>query len=134
MLAFRRVDDRVVCQFEPAELSLLSGLISQLIELLLESSPPAGGPGTAWLSDDDPDESDAVDDEDQIFARLEREMVSEDDFDYEPVGDPVLQRLFPNPYPDDPAAGHDFQRFTHTAQLDDKVNAARAVLDRKSVV
>ena len=46
MLAFRRVDDRVVCQFEPAELSLLSGLISQLIELLLESSPPAGGPGT----------------------------------------------------------------------------------------
>lgn len=128
MLAFRRVDDRVVCQFEPAELSLLSGLISQLIELLLESSPPAGGPGTAWLSDDDPDESDPVDDEDQIFARLEREMVSEDDFDYEPVGDPVLQRLFPNPYPDDPAAGHDFQRFTHTAQLDDKVNAARAVL------
>ena len=31
MLAFRRVDDRVVCQFEPAELSLLSGLISQLM-------------------------------------------------------------------------------------------------------
>ena len=52
MLAFRRVDDRVVCQFEPAELSLLSGLISQLIELLLgpQKAKDVGGPmlvGTA---------------------------------------------------------------------------------------
>ncbi len=127
MLAFHRVDDQVVCQFEPAEINLMSGLIAQLIELLLESSPPADGPGTAWLHDDTPGESDAVDDEDQIFARLEREMVSEDDFDDDPATDPVLQRFFPDPYPDDPAASYDFRRFTHTAQLDDKVDAASVV-------
>lgn len=127
MLAFRRVDDEMVCQFEPAEISLLSGLIGQLIELLLDSTAPAGGPGTSWLPDE-PETSSTPDEEDELFARLEREMTTEDDFSFEASSDPVIQRLFPNPYPDDPQAGFDFQRFTRTVQLDDKVDAARIML------
>lgn len=122
MRAFRRMRDQVVCEFEPAEVNLLTGLLSQLIELLLEDCPPLNGVGTKRVpADDDPDD---------LFARLEREMAAGggDYFEDEPCLDPVLKRLFPDPYPDDPVASHDFQRFTHTAQLDDKVHAARTML------
>ncbi len=128
MLAFHRVDDHAVCRFEPAEINLLRGLIGQLIELLIESAPPVNGPGTARLPQEFVVESDATAGDDEVFERLEREMVSEDDFNDEPSNDPVLKRLFPDPYPDDPSAGYDFQRFTHAAQLDDKVTTARVVL------
>lgn len=121
MHAFRRESGRVACRFEPSEISLLSGLLSQLLELLLESSPGPTGPGTRRIGSEDVEED--------IFARLEREMAPQGDyFDDEPSPDPVLQRLFPDPYPDDPEASHDFQRFTHAAQLDDKVAAARLML------
>lgn len=129
MLPFRKAHDgRLMCQFEHAELSLLTGLISQLVELLLDSQVPAGGPGTQWFTDE-PADCDAVEDEDQLFVRLEREMGSEQGSDdYGEYDDPVMKRLFPNPYPDDPAANYDFQRFSRTAQLDDKVSEARTVL------
>ncbi len=120
MHAFRRLKGQLACQFEPAELELLEGLLSQLIELLLDDSAGATGPGTNRLAQADED----------IFARLEREMSphATDYFEDEPSIDPVMQRLFPDPYPDDPVASHDFHRFTHTAQLDDKVAAAQLML------
>lgn len=121
MHAFRRERGRVACLFEESEVSLLAGLLGQLIELLLDEGNGAAGPGTRWLSQ--PAE------EDDIFIRLEREMTPHPDFFEEaPNLDPVLQRLFPDPYPDDPEASHDFQRFTHAAQLDDKVGSARLML------
>lgn len=122
MQAFRRCAAGLACVFEPAEISLLEGMLGQLIELLLDDSPGFNGPGTRPYVASRPD--------DDIFTRLEREMApgEADFFDDEPSFDPVLHRLFPDPYPDDPAASHDFQRFTHHAQLDDKVSAARTVL------
>lgn len=112
----------VVCDFEPAELDLLESLLGQLIELLLDDAAAPGGPGTNRLP--------AIDDEsDDIFARLEREMApNEDYFDLQPAIDPVLKRLYPDAYPHDAAASHDFQRFTQTAQRDDKVACAQQML------
>lgn len=120
MRAFRRVRGDVACDFESAEIDLLGGLLGQLIELLLDECPGAAGLAQATHDRDEED----------LFARLEREMSSGggDFFDDEPSVDPVLQRLFPDPYPDDPAASHDFHRFTHTAQMDDKVSCARVML------
>lgn len=131
MHAFRRESGRVACLFEPSEVSLLSGLLGQLLELLLEDSPGATGPGTRRIDGD----GQGLSAEEDIFARLEREMAPRGDyFEDEPSLDPVLQRLFPDPYPDDPEASHDFQRFTHAAQLDDKVSAARLMLSDLSTI
>lgn len=123
MRAFRRAAGQLACDFEAAEVDLLEGMLSQLIELLLDDCPGRTGPGTQRL----PTEPETDDD---IFARLERELDLDgfDHFDFEPSLDPVLKRLFPDPYPDDPQASHDFQRFTHTVQRDDKVVAARTML------
>ncbi len=128
MRAFRRRRGELCCEFEDTELDLLGGLLSQLIELLLDDLPGPNGPGTQRLP--------PVGATDDVFAQLEREMNAYGDgiFDDEPSLDPVLHRLFPDPYPDDPAASHDFHRFTRAAQLDDKVGAARAMLaDLRSV-
>ncbi len=123
MRAFRRCHDGVACEFEPAEVDLLEGLLRQLIELLMDNCPGVNGPGAHGPAPD-------VETEDDIFARLEHEMAADggDYFDDEPSLDPVLQRLFPDPYPHDPVASHDFHRFTHTAQMDDKVSAAHLML------
>ncbi|MGB3955178.1 MAG: DUF2017 family protein [Brooklawnia sp.] len=129
MRAFRRHRGVVNCEFEDAELDLLQGLLSQLIELLLADLPGGNGPGTQRLV--------PASSNDDVFVRLEREMnfYGGEYFADEPTLDPVLQRLFPDPYPHDPAASHDFHRFTRAAQLDDKVAAARAMLgDLQSVL
>lgn len=113
----------VSCEFEEAEVELLRALLGQLVELLLDEAGGQRGPGTrriAALPDDDED----------IFARLEREMCSDhhDVASFTPHLDPVLQRLFPDAYPDDPVASHEFHRFTETALRDDKVVAAQVVM------
>lgn len=127
MHAFQRDAAQVSCRFEPSEVSLLAGLLNQLIELLLNDSPGADGPGTRRMA--------PTSVEDDIFARLEREMAPQGDyFGDNPSLDPVVQRLFPDAYPDDPEASHDFQRFTRAAQLDDKVGAARLVLSDLATV
>ena len=43
--------------------------------------------------------------------------------------DPVLARLFPSAYRDDPEAAGDFRRFTESMLRDGKANAAIAVID-----
>lgn len=122
MRIFRRGPGQVACEFEPAEVDLLEGMLSQLIELLLDGRPGATGPGTRRLHTDLED--------DDVFTRLEREihLDSGDSFNVEAGIDPVLARLFPDPYPQDPVASHDFHRFTRGALVDDKVDAARTML------
>ena len=44
--------------------------------------------------------------------------------------DPVLKRLFPSAYPNDPAAASDFRRFTERDLRVQKVAEAQVVLDR----
>lgn len=123
MRAFRRIRGQTACEFEPAEVDLLEGMLGQLIELLLDGHPGADGPGTQRLAGTD-------EEDDDIFVRLQREMSADDGdhLDDELILDPVLKRLFPDAYPHDPEASRDFRRFTHHAQLDDKVISARTML------
>jgi hypothetical protein len=46
-----------------------------------------------------------------------------------PPDDPVLARLLPDAYPDDPAAAGEFRRYTESGLRSGKVAAARTVLD-----
>lgn len=118
MQAFRRINDVLICDFEDTETHVLCGLLVSLIEVLLDAAPGCAGPGTSRTA--------APDD---VFAQLERELIGNDAFREDPNPDPVLARLFPDPYPDDPLASADFHRYTRVSQRDQKVAQARIVLD-----
>jgi hypothetical protein len=95
----------VIANFSGFEADLLRSLASQLVELLRnERAVPA--------TETDP-----------LEAMLDFSGPTE-----EPE-DPVLARLFPTAYPDDPEAAGDFRRFTESALRDGKADAAVAVID-----
>ncbi len=95
----------VIANFSGFEADLLRSLASQLVELLRnERAAPAH----------------AID---PLEALLDFSGPTD-----EPE-DPVLARLFPTAYPDDPEAAGDFRRFTEGALRDGKAEAAVAVID-----
>jgi hypothetical protein len=95
----------VIANFSGFEADLLRSLASQLVELLRNER-------AAPTHVDDP-----------LEALLDFSGPTE-----EPE-DPVLARLFPTAYPDDPEAAGDFRRFTEGALRDGKAEAAVTVID-----
>ena len=95
----------VIANFSGFEADLLRSLASQLVELLRNER-------AAPTHVDDP-----------LEALLDFSGPTE-----EPE-DPVLARLFPTAYPDDPEAAGDFRRFTEGTLRDGKAEAAVAVID-----
>lgn len=110
MLGFRRVDGALLATFEEQEVSLLADLLDQLTELLSDAS--LGG----WV-DSPPDARE------DVLGWLEWEMTCGAEMSEDRSDDPVLRRLFPDAYPDDPAASYDFRRFTQARQRDAKVDS-----------
>jgi hypothetical protein len=98
---FRRRRGRVVLTVDEGEAPVLAGLLRQLAELVAPDSP----------ADDDP-----------LAA-----MVGIGTATSAPQ-DPVLARLFPDAYPDDPEAAGDFRRYTETGLREAKQAAALAAL------
>ena len=94
-----------VATFSGFEADLLRSLASQLVELLRNER-------AAPTHVDDP-----------LEALLDFSGPTE-----EPE-DPVLARLFPTAYPDDPEAAGDFRRFTEGTLRDGKAEAAVTVID-----
>jgi hypothetical protein len=99
--------DRVIATFTGFEADLLRSLASQIVELLRNerAEPPA--------PTSDPFE--------RMMAEFSGPTTIPDD--------PVLARLFPTAYPDDPDAAADFRRFTESALRDGKAAAAGLVID-----
>jgi hypothetical protein len=95
----------VIANFSGFEADLLRSLASQLVELLRNER-------AAPTHVDDP-----------LEALLDFSGPTE-----EPE-DPVLARLFPTAYPDDPEAAGDFRRFTEGTLRDGKAEAAVTVID-----
>ncbi|GAA1393607.1 DUF2017 domain-containing protein [Luteococcus peritonei] len=122
MRGIEREDDRLVIHFDADEAAVLTSTVDQLAELLAEHQPSAALAQQA--SEPDP------------FARWEAEFsrdqaptIEHFDEDLDDEVDPVVRRLFPDAYPDDPAASHDFRRFTQAEQSSQKMAEARIVLD-----
>ena len=111
---FHRRRGVIVTQLSPYEVELLASLIMQLIELVSDGEPE----GFA-------DRSEAADPFEEIVKDLEGEPDEPG-----PLEDPVLKRLFPDAYPQDPAATADFRRFTERNLKATKVAEARVVLNR----
>jgi len=118
---FRREDDGIVATLSPLEAALLRQFVSEL-RLLLEVEVGAGsgeGEGETGTGTGAGAEAD-------LFAAIED--LDEDGPVIAP-DDPVLARLLPDAYPDDPEAAGDFRRFTQDRLVARKYAACGSVLD-----
>ena len=111
MKKFRRRGRQIGTHLSAYEVSLLASLTSQLIELVAEDAPELTEPAPPA----DP------------FEEWARELAAPPE-GTAPPEDPVLRRLFPDAYTDDPAASADFRRFTSRELRGKKVAEAQVVL------
>lgn len=108
MRAFRATGGGVLeAEIEEFEVALLASLAEQLQELL-------GG------------EEEPVDPALDAFSRLAAAAGRQVELDR---SDPLIERLFPTAYLDDPRAAEDFRRFTEDEARRDRLSQARVVLD-----
>lgn len=98
------------------EIELLSSLVSQLVDM---------------ISAGEPDAYVAVEEPADPFAAWAQDLAV-DPSQPEVSDDPVMQRLFPNPYPHDADAASDFRRFTERDLKTKKIAEAQMVLQRLS--
>ena len=119
MAGFRRTPRGVSARFTADQAGILRSLVAQVAELVggpgsAEAPPARGqkGPGEAANGGLPMD-----------FAAI----LAMDDLP-EPPEDPVLARLLPDAYGDDPDAAGEFRRYTEPGLRSGKVEAARTVL------
>ncbi|MCL2581145.1 MAG: DUF2017 domain-containing protein [Streptosporangiales bacterium] len=108
-------DGGVAGKLSADEAKLLRALVDPVLDLLGDGSkPPARKP---------PAETD-------VFDELER-MFSEEDGDSKPEAptDPVLARLLPDAYADDPESAGEFRKYTESSLREAKKYFAQVMLD-----
>ena len=111
---FRRArDGAITVTFEAVEAAVLANLVGQLVAMLEERGPSAGGAAA-----DDP-----------LMAVLGPDFGSDAgdvDNPISPPADSVLARLLPDGYRDDPEAAAEFRRYTEHELRSRKLDAAAA--------
>lgn len=117
---FRRTKDGGVSVWlPPGEATLLRTLVVPVLDLLGETSRPGetGGPDTPGGADD--------------LDRLLAEAVQAAEAAEAPriPDDPVLQRLLPDAYQDDPEAAGEFRKYTESSLREAKKYFAQTLLD-----
>ncbi len=105
MRDFKRSGPMIRMKLTDYEATLLESLVEQYTGLLEadEQQPEAG----------------------DSFARWQAELSGTDPLDH---SDPVINRLFPDAYPQDPAASGEFRRLTQARQRSNRLGEAEAVL------
>ena len=116
MKRFKRRGGVISTHFSSYEVELLSSLVAQLVEMVSDGQPQEFEP------DHEPEDP---------FAAWAQDLAA-DPSEPEVSDDPVLQRLFPNPYPHDAEAASDFRRFTERDLKTKKISEAQVVLQRLS--
>jgi len=108
----------------PDEAMLLRTLVAPVMELLNDPArpaPPANEPAK-------PDKSGESDDA-ALFDDLEKMFSESGDAPQEAPADPVLARLLPDAYQDDPEAAGEFRKYTESSLREAKKYFAQALLD-----
>jgi len=104
---FHPVHGGAACYFAPAQAGVIRSLVGQVAELISSSDPAAGD------TEERPDELE------QMLGLSTHAG---------PSDDPVLARLLPDAYSDDPQAAAEFRRYTEESLRAAKINSAQAVL------
>ncbi len=107
MAGFRRTCDGVTARFARPEAAIIRDLVEQVVELVepMPSAPEADElAAMVGMTDGTPDDAVLPD-------------------------DPVLARLLPDAYRDDPDAANEFRRFTESALRSAKVQSAQTLLE-----
>ena len=110
-------DGGVAGQLAAEEARLLRALVDPVVELLSDGAAKPQAPEPAAETD--------------VFAELER-MFSEDEAGSTPKKapeDPVLARLLPDAYADDPEAAGEFRKYTESSLREAKKYFAQVMLD-----
>jgi hypothetical protein len=106
MRGFKRAGSMITVRITDYETALLESLIDQLMGLLEAEDELDSGSG-------DP------------FERWQAELADDDPLDRT---DPVITRLFPDAYPENPVASTEFRRLTQAKQRSDRQRQAEVVL------
>jgi hypothetical protein len=111
-------DGGVTVRLSGGEATLLRTLVVPVMELLNDPERPAPPPvaGPAEPADD-------------IFAELERQFSQADEPDPELPVDPVVARLLPDAYRDDPEKAGEFRKYTEPSLREAKKYFAQTLLE-----
>ena len=130
MAGFRRTPRGVSARFTPAQAGIVRNLVGQVAELVggagAASVPPLSAGGSPADPRQAPPDQDAGP-QDAPFPE-ELDAILDSGGPTSPPEDPVLARLFPDAYGNDPEAAGDFRRYTEPGLRSGKVAAARTVL------
>ena len=144
MAGFRGISDGATARFAAAQAAIIRDLVGQVVELIGADAEDDSAIGLDDLAPGEPGQRGGdrpadgpvdVDDLEAMVGLTENAELSDD---------PVLARLLPDAYRDDPEASGEFRRYTEQGLRSGKAAAARTVLatlppgggriDRKSVV
>lgn len=123
MAGFRRTSGGATARFGAAQAAIIRDLVSQVVELIGDDAPDVGALDGDTLDDPlrgpDDGRAGAEDDLAAMIGLTENAELPED---------PVLARLLPDAYRDDPEASGEFRRYTEQGLRSGKAAAARTVL------
>ena len=111
-------DGGVTVRLSGGEATLLRTLVVPVMELLNDPDRPSAPPEAA-----------APDDSADVLADLERQFSSPDEPDPELPTDPVVARLLPDAYKDDPEKAGEFRKYTESSLREAKKYFAQTLLD-----
>ncbi len=106
-------------RFAAAEAALLRSLAGQVAELVGGDPPPGGAETAQDTAPPSPSAAPDATELEEMFALSDSAALPDD---------PVLARLLPDAYPDDPAAAGEFRRYTESSLRSGKVAAAMTLL------
>jgi Domain of unknown function (DUF2017) len=117
MGGFRGTADGATARFAAAQAGIIRDLVDQVVQLIAADEPDQAADEPAAWPDNGPDDP----------ADLEA-LTGLSDTDPSPPDDPVVARLLPDAYRDDPEASGEFRRYTERSLRSEKAAAARTVL------
>lgn len=114
-------DGGVTVRLSGGEATLLRTLVVPVMELLKDPDRPSApsAPSDAAVLDDSAD----------VFADLEKQFSSPDEPDPELSADPVVARLLPDAYQDDPEKAGEFRKYTESSLREAKKYFAQTLLE-----